>query len=127
MKEFLKTKSGRVVFGVLCVCFSTWCVHGFVQQVRTAHTHYVEQDFIAAMHQLQQSPPGMARVDTFLKQLRAIDTHYAPAEVQQGLHDYISALQQSMDAVKSGGDDKRLDDEVAASKDRLIAACKKYE
>ena len=127
MKELLKKKPVQFAFCGLSLLLGAYSIHGFVGLVHQTHTRYVEHDFIAAMHQLQQSPAGIERVETFIKQLKAIDTDYAPDDVKRGLHDYISSLQQSVEALQAGRDTRPYDKAIADSKERLIAACKKYE
>jgi hypothetical protein len=126
LNAILRTKRGAIAATMFSLAFSAWCVYGFVGMVRQAHTRFVMQDFADAVTRLEQSPPGIARAETFLGRLRTIKTGYAPREVKQALNDYIVALQNSIQALKSGQDTKPYDAALAQAKQKLIRSCRKY-
>ena len=119
-----KRKPVRVAFCIFSVLFSAYCLYGFIGLIHQTHTRAVEREFSAAVDELQKSPPGIERAEVFLKRLKAIDPGYAPAAVKQALRDYISAMEQELDALKAGQDTKRYDAAVADAKQRLIACVK---
>jgi hypothetical protein len=127
LKELLKKKSFRIVYFILSPLLSVILILGWVDFVRTTHARGVADDFNAAVKQLQDSPPGTERADVFLKRLKAIDTSYAPAEVKQALTNYISAIEQGLNATKTGQNTDKYDREIAEAKQKLVAAVKKWE
>ncbi|HKI70324.1 MAG TPA: hypothetical protein VKA67_12085 [Verrucomicrobiae bacterium] len=127
VKNLFKRKPVQIAYCVVCSIFIVYFVHGFVDLVHQAHARYVEEDFAAAVDKLEKSPPGIPRVETFIANLKAIDTTYAPADVKQALHDYISALQKSFDALKAGRDTKPYDKAIAEARQRLIKSVEKCE
>jgi len=127
VNDIFKRKSVQIAFCIFSVVFSIYCIYGFVDLVRQTHTRAVARDFSAAVDELQKSPPGIQRAEVFLKRLKAIDPGYAPAEVKQALHDYISAQEQGLEALKAGRDTKQYDAAVADAKQRLIACVRKCD
>ena len=93
---------------------------------RHEHVKYVSREFGAAVDQLKKSDPGVERAEVFVGRLRQIDMDGVPADVKQALQDYISALQQSIDALKAGHDTDRLDAPIAQAKQRLVTCIQKY-
>jgi hypothetical protein len=126
LKQLFKRKSARIGFSIFCILFSAWTIHGFIDLIHQTHTRGVQEKFSAAVDELQKSPPGIERAEVFLKRLKAIDPGYAPREVKSALHDYISAMEQGMEALKSGRDTAQYDAAVADARQRLITAIKKY-
>jgi hypothetical protein len=126
-KNLLKRKSARIAFAIFSILFSVYCIHGFVVLVRQMHTRDVAAEFVAANDQLQKSPPGVARAELFVKRLKAIDVEYAPPEMKQALQDYISGMEQGLEAMKAGRNTSQYDAEVADAKQRMIACVKKYD
>ena len=127
LNELFKRKSVQVGFLVLSLLFGVYSVYGFVGLVRQTHTRALEREFAAALKQLEKSPPGIGRAETFVSTLRKIDPGYAPAEVKNALHDYIAAFQQSLDALKAGRDTAQFDPAIAEARERLIASVRKYD
>lgn len=127
MNALLKRKSVRIVLCVASVLFGAYSIYGFVGLVRQTHTRALEREFASAVEQLQKSPPGIQRAETFVQTLRALDPGYAPSEVKTALHDYITASQQSIDALKAGRDTTQYDPAIAEARQRLIEYVRKYD
>ena len=83
-------------------------------------TRAVATQFGYAIYQIQQAPPGIERVEAFLGRLRAIDSTRTPPEVQQALHDYIAAIEPSIQAARSGRSIAPYDRAIAQAKQRLV-------
>jgi hypothetical protein len=126
LNELSKRKSVQIALCVCSVLFSAYCIRGFVDLVRQTHTRYVMREFSAAVDELQKSPPGFHRAEVFLKKVKAIDPGYAPADVKEALHDYVSAMEYGIVAAKSGQDATQYDPAIADAKQRLISSAKKY-
>ena len=127
VNELFKRRSVQVAFCVLSLLFAAYSVYGLVGLARQAHTRALEREFAAAVKQLEKSPPGIERSETFVNTLKKIDPGYAPPEVKNALHDYIAALQQSLDALKAGRDTAQFDSAIATTRERLIASVRKYD
>ena len=127
LNELLKHKPARIAFGVVCILFSAYCIHGFVDLVHQTHARAVMREYVAAFKESQKTPPGIERAEFFVKRLKAIDPGYAPADVKDALHDYINAIEQGLDALKAGRDTKPYDDAMANAKERLVECAKKWD
>ena len=127
LEALFRRKWFQAVFCIFCVLVCVWCVFGFIDQVHQFHTHSLAKDFAAANEELQKSPPGIERAETFIKRLKAIDTRYAPASVTNALHDYISVMDQSLPDLKAGRDTSQYNAAMADAKRRLIDAVKENE
>jgi hypothetical protein len=120
-------KSTRILVMILSLLIAVLCIQVFVGFVHQACTKRVEVGFGAALHQLQESPPGPQRVKIFVARLKAINTDYAPAEVKQALQDYIVALERSLDALTVGRDIAPYDPAIAEAKQRLVDSVREYD
>jgi hypothetical protein len=127
IKQLSKRKGFQIAFLIFSVAMGVYSFHGFVDLVRQRDTHDIMREFGAAVDELQKSPPGIERAEIFLKRLKAIDPGHAPAEVKQALHDYISAMEQGIDAMKAGQDSSQYDEKIAEARERLITQEKKWE
>ncbi len=112
---------------VASLAFSAFCIHGFVGMVRQTHTRGVAHDVGVAVAQLEKSPPGIERAETFLRALKRIDPGFAPDEVKTALKDYINAFEQGLVEMKAGRDTTQDDERIAQARERLIQAIKKYD
>jgi len=122
----MKRKSAQIYLCIFSVCFCVYSIYGFVDLVHQSHARAIGRDFGRASEELQKSPPGMERVEVFVKRLKEINPGYAPAEVKQALSDYISATEQGLDAIKAGRDSHQYDAAMADARERLIAGVKKH-
>jgi hypothetical protein len=127
MSALLKRKSVQIGFLIFSVLLGAWSIYGFIGLVRQTHTRALEREFAAAVDQLEKSPPGIQRGETFIQTLKKIDPGYAPVEVKTALRDYIAALQQSLEALKAGRDTAQYDPAIAEARLRLIASVKKCD
>ena len=123
----LKKKSTRVLLPILFIVLAVFCAQGFIAAVHQTRTSAVERDFVAALAQLQNSPPGIGRVETFVARLRAIDTNHAPVEVKQALQNYASAIQQSVNAAKAGHGFASNDAAIAEARQGFVDAVREYD
>jgi hypothetical protein len=123
----LRKKSVQLVIAIASIAFAAFCVHDFIGMVHQTHARAVQQNFAVAVERLQNSSPGVERVETFVRDLKAIDTAYAPADVKSALRDYTEAFEQSLDALKAGRDTTLYGPVIAHAKEQLIAAVAKYE
>jgi hypothetical protein len=123
----LTKKSTRILLPILFIVLAVFCAQGFIGMARQTHTSAVERDFVAALAQLQNSPPGIARVETFVARLRAIDANRAPVEVKQALQNYVSAIQQSVSAARAGHDIAPYDVAIAEARQRFVDAVREYD
>jgi hypothetical protein len=123
----LKKKSTRILLPILFIVLAVFCAQGFIGAVHQTRTSAVERDFVAALAQLQNSPPGIGRVETFVARLRAIDTNHAPVEVKQALQNYASAIQQSVNAAKAGHGFASNDAAIAEARQGFVDAVREYD
>ena len=123
--EFFKRKPVQIAICVFSMLCCAYFIYGFVGLVRQTHARAVGREFAAAASELKKSPAGIQSAGVFLKRLKAIGPGYFPPEVKQALHDYISAMEQGLDALKEGKDTSQYDAAVADAKQRLITGVEK--
>ncbi len=127
MHALLPKKSTLVLLLVLCAVFAFFVWKSYKGALQQNRTRSVATAFGFAMHELQQTPPGIQRVEAFLGRLKAIDTKSASPEVQKALGDYIAAVEPSLEAVRSGRPSEPYDPGMAQAKQRLIDAVRENE
>jgi hypothetical protein len=115
---------GFIIFSVLLGVYS---IYGFVNLGRQAHTRALERELAAANKQLEKSPPGVERAETYVQALKKIRPGWAPDEVKTALNDYIAALQEGLEALKAGRDTTQYDPAIAKARERLIASLKEAD
>ena len=120
-------KSTRILVLVLSLLIAVFCIQVFVGFVHQACTRTVEAGFGAALHQLQESPPGPQRGRIFVARLKAINTDHAPAEVKRALQDYIAAVARSLDALTAGRAIAPYDPAIAEARQRLADSVREYD
>jgi hypothetical protein len=125
--RLFKQKSVQLLVALAAIAFSVFCVRDFIGMVRRTHARAVQREFVAAVQRLQDSPPGVERVDNFVRGLKAIDPSYAPEDVKVALRDYTEALDQSLNALKAGRDAAIYDPAIAHAKEKLIESIAKYD
>lgn len=126
-KEMLNTRWGKIVFFIFSLSLGVYSFFGMRDLVRQTHTRAVEKEFTAAVVEMQKSPPGLERAETFLKKIKSIDPGLSPPEVKDALKDYISTIENGLDAIKAGRSTEHYDKAMADAKQRLVAAFKKWE
>ena len=122
-----RNRSVQVLLVVFAIGLAAFCIYDFVGMVRLTRTKAVQRDFVTALQRMQSSPPGVERVDDFVRDLKAIKTDYAPEDVKSALRDYTDALEQSLNALKSGRDTSIYDPVIAHAKDKLIESVAKHD
>jgi hypothetical protein len=127
VNAILQKKSTQLLLLIFFVLLAVLSAQGFMGVVHQRSTGAIERDFVAALAQLEKSPPGIGRVETFVARLRAIDTNHAPTQVKQALHGYVFAVQQSVNAAKAGHDIAPYDATIAEARQRFIDAAHEYD
>ncbi len=127
MHALLRKKSTLVLLLVLCVVFFVFVWKSYQGAAQQNQTRSVAAAFGFAIHELQQTPPGIQRVETFLGRLKAIDTKNASPEVQKALGNYIAAVEPSLNAARSGRSIAPYDQQIAQAKQRLVDAVQDNE
>jgi len=122
-KQSLRSRIGGVCVGVLMLGGVVFTLLYDIPQKRAKQ---VIRECMAASDALQKSPPGLARVDEFIRRIRSIDTRGAPEDLVTALHDHADAMAQAEKAARTGSESKQLDDQIAAAKERFAAAVRKY-
>ncbi len=120
-------KSTRLLLLVLAAVFLAFVVRPYRGAVQENRTRRVAAEFGAALHELPQTSPGIARVETFMERLRAIDTKKAPPAVRQALEGYIAALTPSVHAARAGKTIVPYDKGIAQARQRLADAVRENE
>lgn len=123
----LQRKTTVVLLLILGAVFAWFVVSSYTGAVQQNRTRAVAAQFGRAMHELQQAPPGIRRVENFLGRLKAIDTTKAAPEVRQALSDYIAAVEPSLEAARSGRTIAPYDQAIAHAKRRLVDAVRENE
>ena len=120
-------KSTQILVLILFALIGTLGTQVYVGFVHRAGTRLVEIGFGDALRQLQESPPGPQRVETFVARLKAINTDHAPAEVKQTLQNYIAVVEQLLDALRAGRDITPYDRAIAEATQRLGDSVREYD
>lgn len=123
----MKKKSTLILLLILSALVAVFCTQAFMGIIHQRRTRTVEGDFGAALRQLQDSPPGVQRVETFVARLKAINTGHAPAEVKEALQNYVAAVEQSIDAAKAGQNTAAYDPAIAEAKQKLADSVREYD
>jgi hypothetical protein len=126
LNELLKRKSVQAALLAFSLLFSAWCIYDFAQMVKRSHAQGVVRDVSAAVKELQGTQPGIPRAEAFLRRLTAIHTGYAPEEVKIALQDYTSALEKSLVAMKGGYYTNQFDADMAAAREKLLEATRRW-
>lgn len=126
-QELLKTRSGKAGLFIFSLALGVYSFFGLRDLARQTHTRAVEKEFSAAVAEMQKSPQGLERAETFLKRLKSIDPGLSPPEVKAAMKDYISALENALDAAKAGRSTEHYDEAMADARERLLAAFKKWD
>jgi predicted negative regulator of RcsB-dependent stress response len=127
MHPALKKKSTLFLLLILAILTGVFCVQTYLGKIHQTQAQSVATGFGAALYQLQNSPPGVARVETFIAALKTIESATAPAGVKEALRDYIAAVQQSLDAAKAGRDMKSYDPAIVRAKQKLSDSVRDYD
>jgi len=121
LAPIVKSKKWMILFGMLLV-FNLCCIPQIIETVRAGRklpVRRLERGLNEAMDVLRKSPPGIARAEEFLRKLRAVDTQSTPDDLKQALQDYITATQQGLDVLKSGGSMIGPEKKMAAASEKL--------
>jgi 23S rRNA A2030 N6-methylase RlmJ len=113
-----------LLFAVLIGTYLIFCLENLTPR---AHAHKVEQEYVSAIKQLNQNPPGVARAEGFIKQIKSINVEHAPLEMQQDMRKYADALDKALQAFKDGRDSTIYDQKSAEEKAKLVADFRKYD
>jgi hypothetical protein len=123
--ELWHRKFGKMmkVLGVLMIGFGILEVCGVLDD-RAPHKKYnspFAPEFEAAAAQLQNGPPGMQRLDNFVAAIKTLESRPGiPPQLKQALEDYITSMQDGVEAMKAGRDTKPDSDKMADSKQRIL-------
>jgi hypothetical protein len=121
--ELVKRTPFLILLSVVFICSTYY----FIFLSPQARVHRVGRDYLAAIQQLNQSPPGIQRAQTFIQRVRAISAEPAPPEIQQDLRDYADALDRALQDYRNVSDTKADDQKTDDIKAKLVADIKKYE
>ena len=84
-----------------CLLSSYWCL---TTLIRSRDARDISQQIVAARHATEKMPPGLERADEFMRRLKAVDPGHASPDVKQAFKDYITAMEQSLLAMKNHQD-----------------------
>jgi predicted negative regulator of RcsB-dependent stress response len=127
MPALFRKRSTVVLLLILFAVIVLFAVKSYTGALQQNRTRAVAAEFGLAMKELQQSPPGIQRVDLFLTRLKAVDTRDAAPEVEQALRGYIAALEPSLQAARTGRDIGPYDKAIVQAKQRLTDAVRDNE
>jgi hypothetical protein len=125
--SFARKKSVQIPVTIITLVMLPFVIWGWIGSIRQSNTWDVEQKWGAAVREMEQSPPGTQRAEKFLARLKAINPGYSPPELQQAIADYISALSNSLEAMKAGRDTAEFDQRMDDAKQKMIAIARKYD
>lgn len=78
------------------------------------------------MDRAEKAPPGVGRTEALVRDLRAINTSVAPADVQKAVAAYIVAFQHGLDAFKSGQNVSAVDQKMTEWKPEFVEAIRRH-
>ena len=119
-------KRWLVGIGIATICFVLATVFGFLDRDSEA-TRRVDRAIGTAVASMEKKKPGIDRANDFIRDLRAIDTHGAPPDVQFALSEYAKALDDGISTAKSGGSSTLFDPIIAEKNKALQEAIKKHK
>jgi DNA repair ATPase RecN len=122
----MKSKYTQVCILIVITLLFGYSAYCWVNIIHINRTRHVSRDLYAVVNQVDQKPPTIARAEEFLHKLQAIDTKYAPTELQEALQEYITSVEQPLSAWKSGQDTTAYDQKIRERSQKLRAALKKY-
>lgn len=115
-----------VLIGVATLFFVLSTVFEILDRDSEA-TRRVDHDIGKAVASMEKKTPGIDRANDLIRDLRAIDTHGAPADVRFALSEYAKALDDGISTVKSGGNATLFDPIIAEKNKALQEAIKKHK
>src|SRR5256885_1993930 len=127
MPPLMQRKSTQVVAAILSVVILPVLIWAWIGFVRQTHTRAVARDWGTALRENDKVQPGLGRAEDLLARLKRIDTGYAPDELKSAVHDYIAALEGSIEAAKAGHDTASYDQAMDQAKQRMIAVAMKHD
>jgi hypothetical protein len=81
IEAFSRRKSVQIPLAIVSLIALPFLVRGWIYSARQSNTWDVEQKMSAALHELQNSSPGLERAEKYLVRLKAIKTGYAPDDL----------------------------------------------
>jgi hypothetical protein len=124
---FFRKKSVQIPLVIISLVAWPFLIRGWIYSVRQSNTWDIERKMHSALEEFQKSPPGFERAEKYLARLKAIQNPYAPDDLKQALADYISAIELSMEAGKSGRDTTPFDQQMDEAKQRIFTIEKRYD
>jgi hypothetical protein len=97
----MTTKSNKYIVTFilipLCLAGGLWSLRSLKQD---HGAHGISEQIAAARESAERMPPGTLRADEFIRRLKAIDPGNAPQAVKEALRDYVTAMEESLQAMK---------------------------
>jgi hypothetical protein len=116
----IKNRGTALALGMLMLPLMIWvCYSGFADLVRTRDARDVATQIGAARAAIEKMPPGVGRIEEFVRRLRAVDPGYAPPQVKQALGEYTEAMAQSLARLQQR-QDTTVADRVCAEKAKQL-------
>jgi hypothetical protein len=123
----MNQKNTKLLLVVLAMLGALYSIYSFTYLPRQAAVRQVKRQYDAAIEQLHQSPPGIARAEEFVQKLKAIKIDDAPPKIQQDLQEYADTLDQALQTLKKSGNTTAYDKTIAKERDKLAADFQKYD
>ena len=116
----------KLLLLVVVLAVAAGAAYYFLVPSGHARVLHAEQEYRTAVKHLEESPPGIPRLETGIRELRAINVEGCPEEIKQHLKEYADSLDESSQALKQGVDSSAADQKAAAAKAKLEEDFKKY-
>jgi hypothetical protein len=114
------------VLGTVALVSGIWAILNNWQASMKSGTIAAIVQLADAQQKLEKSPPGVARAEAFVQNLRNIDTSDTPSDLKDAFDAYIDSLESALSEYRAGGSLPASDSDISQAKQQLKAAVLKY-
>jgi len=79
-----------------------------------------------AQTEMENSPPGAARVEKFIRNLKTIETASLPPDIRNPFNRYIGAMENGVAEIRAGQSPEGIDAKIGLAKKDFVAAVQRY-
>lgn len=114
------------VIGILALISGITAALSIVRETEQNEARAVVERIDLARQRLESSAPGVARAESFVSDLRSIDTAKAPSDLKDALKSYIESVESGLMGWQPGGSSAEADAKIGRAHQDLKAAILKY-
>jgi len=114
------------VIGILALISGITAILSLVREAEQNGARAVIESIEQARQRLENSAPGIARAESFVSDLRSIDTTKAPSDLKDALNSYIESVEGGLMGWQPGESSAEADARIGRAHQDLKAAVLKY-